>query len=206
MAELRLADHRLDLAYDLFSRAAQDYGDGEWGLHGQKGRADLDLYQHRFGPALATFARLAARPEAYWQYVGRISLEEARHQRTRFWIYVALLAALGAWTLGRLGLARQKLWPPPEELLWSAPVLVLMLLAAFAQPAEEAHAVVTVALGGVVLLWANGAFLRLRPPGRRWPLEAVLGVAQAAALLYCSVIANDLWMKFAETLTSGAER
>jgi hypothetical protein len=206
MAELRLADRRTDLAYALFDRAARDYGDGEWGLHGQKGRADLDVAAHRFAPALETYAKLAARPEPYWQYVGRISVDSARGERLRFYVYAALLLALGAWTAFRLGRARKQLWPPPEELTWSAPVLLLMLAAAIAQPPEEARAVVWVALGGAALLWANGAYLRARPPGRRWPLEALLGLAQAAALLYCAVIANDLWMKFAETLTNGAER
>ena len=87
------------------------------------------------------------------------------------------------------------------------PVVLVMLLAALSQPPEEARAVATVALGGAVLLWAHGAQLRAHPPSplARFLLGAI-GLGEAAALLYCAVVANDLWMKFAETLSNGAER
>jgi hypothetical protein len=208
MAELRLADHQFDLAYVLFDRAAREYPDTEWARHGQKNRADLDLYWHHFSAAIAAYDQLSKLPSPYWQYVGRMSLIQARSERVRFIIYAALVSGLVLLAAFRLGRARKQLWPPPEEVVYAAPVLMLMMLASLAQPSEEAHAVMTVTIGALLLLWANGAYWRAQPPKARWrwPFEALLGLVQAGSLLYCAVIANGLWLKFAETVTNGAER
>jgi len=207
MAELRLVDARADLALPLFARAARDFAGSEWGWEGEKGVADLDLARHSYASAIATYDRLATLPGPYWRYVGRTSAKAARAARRRWHVFL-LLAALLTIGLGvRLFRARRALWPPPEELTYALPVAAVMLLACLRQPAGEAHAVATVALGALVLLYAHGVHLRARAasaPARA--LEALLGLCEAAALLYCAVVASGLWARFAETLTSGAER
>jgi hypothetical protein len=56
------------------------------------------------------------------------------------------------------------------------------------------------------VLWANGVYLRARPPrAARRLVETALGLAQAAAVLYCAVVLNGVWSKFYETLVMGAE-
>lgn len=206
MAELRLADHRLDLARPYFERAARDYPQTEWGYQGLKGVADIDVAHHRYAPAIATYDALARLPLPYWEYVGRMAAISARQERLRWWLFLGLSVALCVSVVARLRAARQ-VWPPPEEATWALPVALVMLLAALGQPPEEGRAVITVAVGAVALLWAHGAQLRARPPGTAGRIFAgATGLLEAAALLYCAVIANDLWLKFAETLTSGAER
>jgi hypothetical protein len=207
MAELRLADHKLDDARAQFARAQADYPGTEWGWQGEKGVADLDVVRHRYTSAIASYDRLSRLPTPYWQYVGRMSGISARAEQHRWYAFVALMLAMVAGVALRLWRARGALWPLPEEVTFALPVAAVMLAAALAQPAEEAHAVCTVALGALVLLYAHGVHLRARAPAT-WVrvVEALLGLGEAAALLFIAVVANDLWMKFAETLTSGAER
>jgi hypothetical protein len=207
MAELRLSDGRADLARPLFTRAAALSPGSEWGHQGAKGLADLDAAAHRYGPALATYDRLAAIPDPYWSYIGRASGASARRERVRWFAFVGLAAALALGVALRLWRARGALWPPPEEASYALPVVAMMLLAAAAQPPAEARAVSTVAVGALALLYAHGVHLRARPEARGLRvLEGGLGLLEAVALLYCAVVANDLWLKFAETLVSGAER
>ena len=207
MAELHLADQRIDLARPLFARAAADYPGTEWGWQGQKGTADLQVVTHHYAPAITTYEKLSKLDSPYWQYVGRMSAVSAREEQKRWYIFLALCAGLLAGVVWRVFRARGSLWPLPEEATYALPVAGVMLAAAFAQPAAEAHAVTTVALGSLVLLYAHGVHLRARTPSRgARVLEGVVGLAEAAALLYCAVVANDLWMKFSETLSNGAER
>lgn len=207
MAELRLADHQLQLARPLLERAAHDYAGTEWGWHGVKGLADLDAASHHYEAAIAAYRQLEALPSPYWRYVGKMAVISAGEEQLRFRIYLVLTAALVGGVIFRASRARSALWPPPEELTYALPVVLVMLVAAMAQPPEEARAVVTVALGGALLLWAHGAQLRAHPPSTLARLLlGVIGLGEAAALLYCAVVANDLWMKFAETVSNGAER
>jgi hypothetical protein len=86
------------------------------------------------------------------------------------------------------------------------PLFVLMAAVAFGQPVDEGRAVRWLAFGAMGVLWLNGAYLRARPPRGAWRLVyGVLGLAQAAALLYVVVIACGLWDKFHDTLIMGAE-
>ena len=195
------------LAQPLFARAAADYAGSEWGWQGEKGVADLNVATHHYTPAIATFEKLSKLDSPYWQYVGRMAAIAAREEQRRWYVFVALCIGLVMGVGLRLYRSRGALWPLPEEAIYALPVAGVMLAAAFAQPASEAKAVATVAIGALVLLYAHGVHLRARAPSKRVRLlEGVLGLAEAAALLYCAVVANDLWMKFAETLTNGAER
>ena len=86
------------------------------------------------------------------------------------------------------------------------PVAALLALTSLGQPPSEAHAVQLVAVGGGLLVWLNAAYFQTHPPrGWRRPFEALLGVGQAAALLFCAVVLCGLWTKFLETMAAGAE-
>lgn len=207
MAELRLIDHHTDLAMPLLERAAHGYPDTEWGHQAEKSLADLLVGGHHYAAAIAIYEKLSKLPTDYWQYVGRMAAASAREQRTRWEIFLALVAALLAGIGYRIARARRQLWPLPDEVIYALPIALVMLAAAWAQSPEEAHAVVSVALGGMLLLYAHGVHLRsVELSWRTRLVESVVGLGEAAALLYCAVVANGLWLKFSETVLTGAER
>jgi hypothetical protein len=205
MAEMKLSDRDVDGAIALFAQAEHDHAGTEWGLHGAKGRADLEVSLHRYAGALETYARLEREPLPYWKYVARQAREAAIGARLRFYSALGLGLALALLVAYR-GVRGRKHWAVLEPLA-ALPVALLMVLGALRQAPPERDAVLCLTAGGMVLLWANAAYLQARPPGRlRAAAEVLLGLAQAAALLFCVVIANDLWMKFFETLVNGAEQ
>jgi hypothetical protein len=205
MARLRTTDRRHDEARALLARALREPPQGEWPLHAKKALADLDLESHRFEVAIAAFEELARSPIPLWRYVGTNAAENARGERVRFRIMLALVAALALLWLFRLRSMRPLL-PPPMELVYALPVLLLIVAAAASQEEPEAHALVTLGLGSVVLLWLNGAWARARlPRGRERWAHAFLGILQAFAMLYCAMIGNGLWEKMKDTIAMGAE-
>jgi hypothetical protein len=208
MAQLRVADQQPALGRAYFQRAYHEYPSTEWGLHGLKGLADLDLAERRYGDAIARYEALAASRDPFFRYVGRMAANKARGERLRVVLALGALAALGAlWALRLLRLGSwRRLWPPPTEVAYLLPLLLLMAAAASGQPAEEARAVRLLTLGALVTLWLGGAYLRARPPAGGWRfLHGLLGVLQAAALLYVAVQGSGLWDKFHDTLVMGAE-
>ncbi len=208
MSKLRHADGRDDLARSLLERTLREYRGTEWELHAIQGLADLDLKSHRYGRAIAGYETLARSPDPLFSYIGRYGALNARGERVRFDVFLGLLAALAALSLHRLWRSGwlRSLWPPPAELLYPLPVPLLMLVGSTALEVPERHTVITLALGGIALLWLNGAYLRARPPkGGGRVVQAALGIFQACALLYCAMIANGLWGKLVDTIAMGAE-
>lgn len=207
MARLRISDRRPEDARPLLERALRDSPPGDWPLHAKKGLADLDLEAHRFDRAIAAFDALAREPAPLWRYVGSSAAANARGERTRFYAMFALVLALALLWLSRVARAGVRmLWPPPTELVYVLPILLVMLAAATAQEEPEAHALVTLGLSAIALLWLNGAWLRARPPGPRSRYgQALLGLLQVASLLYCAMVGNGLWGKLMDTVAMGAE-
>jgi hypothetical protein len=208
MAQLRRSDRRGDLARPLLERVRRDYPTTDWALHAQKGIADLDVEAHHFASAIASYDELAKKPSPFWQYVGTQAAKVTRGERTRFYWLLAVAIAILALAAVRLWRGDLRaLWPPPVELVYALPLLVVMLLAATAQEHDESRAVVTVAMGAAVLLWLNGAHFRASRLaqagiGRR-SLAAALGAAQIAGLVYCALVMNNLWGKLADTVAMG---
>lgn len=193
-------------ATEAFLRARRDHPGTEWGLAGTKGLADLALADRRYGDASDLFAELTARPEPLWQYLGRQGLAEASTGRRLWLVFLFAVALLLALNPGRVLLARAPLWPAPPEALYVLPVFALLALAALAQPAAEARAVLWVSIGGLWLVLCNAAFFRARPPaGLARYRELLLGILQTAALLYCAIIASGLWQKLVDTVAMGPE-
>lgn len=204
MAQLSRNEYRNRPARELLERILRDYGATEWAHHAQQGLAELDLIDHQYASATARYQALAQEPSRLWSFIGRTGEERARGERWRFRLLLAVV--LGTLGLAALRIARaglRSLWPPPTELIYAAPILLVTLLAAPGQEHDEARAVVTMALGGAALLWLNGAWLRARR-GQRLA-QAALGVAQAAGLVYCALVWNGLWAKLIDTIAMGAE-
>jgi tetratricopeptide (TPR) repeat protein len=204
LGQLELADEHYDAAGAFFEQAVRAYPGTEWDLAGTKGLADLALWSHRYAQAVAHYQKLEQSSSPYFKFLGAAGVEEARATRVRDLLALGLAALLLSLAGLRLYVARP--WPLPEELIYAAPVAALMVLASFSQPADEGRAVAAVALGGWLLLGANAAYYRARPPkGLTLAREALLSVAQAAALVYCAVVANGLWGKLVVTLVVGPE-
>lgn len=206
-AQLDAIASDLPRARALFEQVRADYPGTDWALEASKGLADLALREHHFSQALEGYRALAARPEPFWSYTGRMALQDAKGEELRFAAMLAIaLGLVFGWGIAfaRAGIGR--LWPWPEELVYAGPLLGLLALAAFGQPGPERGAVLTVALGGAALLWLNGAWMRARPPSRGRLWRATFGLAQAVGLLFCAFAANGLWGKLMDTITMGVDR
>ena len=207
MAQLRRAGREPLLARPLLERLLRDFPPGEWSLHARQGLAELDLEDHHYQAAIARFRGLSAEPQPLWQFLGNAGVKRAQGERLRFFLALGFLgaaAALSLWRLRRSGGPRT-LWPPPDEVVYLGPVLLLVALAASAQEHDEAAAVLTLALGLFALLWLNGAWSRFRAGGPGKARRALLGGLQAGGLLYCALVFNHLWAKLIDTIAMGAE-
>jgi hypothetical protein len=167
-------------------------------------RADLELQQRHWAIAEDEYRAIAAPKGSRWEYEASERAEVARWAGLRqhaMWGLLAGLVTLAAWRTYR---GRRALWPPPEEVLWAGPLLVLMLAAALPRAPEERSAIALIALGGFVLLWVNGAWLKVHELSFSARVrESLLGLAQAAAALYCAIIASGLWDSVMNTFAAG---
>ena len=205
MAELRLSDNQVDEALQTFERVEREYANTEWGWHGARGRADLEVALHRYSRALETYAQLERLSQPYWQYIGRRARLETEAERRRYYLSLALL--LGLVVLGGYRLARAKDRLGAVELWGAAPVVLVVTLAGWGLQPGERGAVLSVVWAGFALLWASGAYWQGRAASRgRVALEVLLGLGQAAAVLYVSVVLNGLWGRFFETLVNADAR
>src|SRR5262249_4857607 len=121
---------------------------------------------------------------------------------------MGLAAAFGLLWAPRLWrlVGTRSLWPPPQEVVYPLPVLLLSAIASLGAPAAEGRGVRALALSAVILLWLNGAWLRARPPAGAWRVvHAALGLLQAGALLYAAVVLTGLWDKLHDTIEMGAD-
>jgi hypothetical protein len=207
-AQLRLADGKKNLAQSIFLRVRREYPGTEWALHSIKGLADLDLSSRRYGDAIAKYDLLAKSDLPFFQYVGRMAAQQTRGERLRFSGMLSLVVGfLLLWTLRLVWFTAWRiLWPPPVEVIYPLPILLLLLAASLGQPVDEARGIRMLALGGLLMLWLNGAYLRARRPAGGWRVvHAALGLGQAGALLYTSVVLSGLFEKFHDTLIMGAD-
>jgi hypothetical protein len=208
MARLRRMDERDDLAGPLLARALDVAKGTTWELPALKETADLEAAQRRFGRAIEIYDRLAGEQDAFWSTAGRLAAEDARAARGRWYLCCALLLALVALGGTRLALAARagrRPWVIPREAIIAAPIAGLLLIQAHLQPLAEAHAVGALTLGGFALLWITGVSVRgQRLTVKRRLAEIALGACQSAALFFCALVGNGLWLKFLETLVMGA--
>ena len=169
-------------------------------------QADVRLLEGAPDEAARLYRAIDAPRDSRWAYVASMQARRAVEEAARIrlaWLLTALLAAgcLACFAAGVRGGAT-----PPEEFLWVAPVLALLALAALTLSPAERAAVLCLALGGAVLVYAAALALRSRPPRGPWRAVAVLaGVAASAGLLYSSLVLSGLWLRVADTLAGGVE-
>lgn len=205
-AQLSRSDGDDEAAERSLERLLAFGGDSEWHRDAMLELAGLNVTRWRFAAAIAAFDTLAARSDGRWQYQAQTAAAQARSERTRLFAAFGIALLLVSIIVVRLFAARHALWPLTEEVVYAAPLAVLMLIAAAAEPKAEARAVSILALGGLALIWAHSTFLRGHRPSRAWRYaEPLFGGAQALGLLYCAIVSNNLWARFAETLATGAE-
>ncbi|MBK7865391.1 MAG: hypothetical protein IPJ65_43700 [Archangiaceae bacterium] len=209
MAKLLLWKGDEPRAVELFHRVAAEHPDTDLATESELALATLELGHLHFKWPLEIYKKHASSPDPKWRYLARKGLDDVRREYYLFLVFLAAVGVLLAFTALRAWLVRRakaSFWPPPEEVTYPLPVLGVVLLASLAQPAEAALAVRVFALGALALLWANGVYLRARPPQRFARLrEALLGVGQVVLLTYCALIVSGLWLKFLETLETGIE-
>jgi hypothetical protein len=208
MARLRLLDEQPDLARPLLERALALGRGTSWEPAATKELADLDAQAHHFGKAIAAYDHLARGGDDFWSAVGKASAIEARAERVRWLAFCGLFGLLVLIGGSRLVLAvraRAKPWRIPREAIVFAPFTALLVAGALTQEKAEAVAISEIALGGFVLLWIGGVTLRGRrlSAGRRVG-EILLGLVQTAALGYCCLAGNHLWVKLLDTVLHGA--
>jgi hypothetical protein len=169
-------------------------------------RADLQLAQRHWSKAEAAYRAIGAPAGSRWEYEANARGEIAQSSGRREQGVWVTLAAILALALYRAASLRRALWPPPEELVFAAPLLVVLAIAAVPRVPEERFAVLAVALGAAPLLWIHGAYLRARPlrPLRRLG-EAALGIVQAAGVVFCAVVVSGLWDSVVNTWMAGVE-
>lgn len=205
-AQQRLAQQRFADARRLLERAAGARPDDELALDLALTLADVDALEGRYDDAARRYESLHAPAGSRWEMQATLRGGAMRGQSQRRNL-MQVLVAISAVLIGtRLFRRRAHLWPPPEEVTWSAPVLLALGLAALARPAQERGAVLLVCVGGAGLLWLTGSTLRQR--ALRWPSrlgELLVGAFLCASLLFCAIVVCDLWPRVADTFAAGTE-
>ena len=135
----------------------------------------------------------------------------------RWYVRAWIVAALGLLALlaslveaARRGGYRRPRLRPPVEVLFLAPAAAVLVGVALTTHQLMAPAVLLLSIGGLVLAWLSGATLdTLRARGREVRMRALLHVTicffAVAALLYVSLVRDDLLEMVIETVRFGPE-
>ncbi|HTJ45117.1 MAG TPA: hypothetical protein VL463_23585 [Kofleriaceae bacterium] len=188
----------------------------------KKALADVMLARGDYGDAEDAYAALrggAGRAEAQ-------ALDEAmrvlstRRGRWRYQLGCALFLALalagaiaiarrdaGSWRSAGRALAR-----PPTEVLFAAPVAVLLVFLAWTNDPTVGVAVAYIAGGGLALAWLSGALL-VSARARRGAVSlaralahAGTSLAAAVAIAYLAIMRAGIWDLLVETFAHGHDR
>lgn len=131
--------------------------------------------------------------------------------------YLVAWIALGLAVLGLLGSLveaslrggpRRPSLRPPTEVLFLAPVAVVLVVIAFAARAVVAPAVAQISIAGIVFAWLSGATLDLlRVRGRGVRIRSIVHAlacgAGAIAIGYIAIVHGELLELLAETVQAG---
>lgn len=115
---------------------------------------------------------------------------------------LSLRIGAGSWRRAGRALAR-----PPGEVLYMAPVAVVLVASALTGHEDIAPAVTLILVGGVAVTWLSGAGLAAAPPGARLrPLLHVLGSAAGVlAIAYIALHRTRLLDLIVSTVRFGPE-
>ncbi len=122
------------------------------------------------------------------------------HLHVALWLVLAALAVAAAAGVRRIGWRR--IARPPGEVLFVAPIALVLAGVATTGNPLVARAVWTLAIAGVAIAWLSGALLAARP-GRLW----IAGVAlvAAACVAYLALDHGSLATMIAETWRTGPQ-
>lgn len=177
----------------------------EWTARGKKTYADQLLQKGQLGQARAMFLSLSDHPAPLWQKAAAEGISAVSQAETR-----RLLATLCGltWAASLLWLAvrhRQRLWPPPVEVLYYVPVgLFFVLTAALLQNGVFVRPLLVLVVGGGVLCWLSAAAARAGR-ARRLAFGLAWRAVLAALLCYLAIERQGLWELVLETLRNGPE-
>jgi len=145
--------------------------------------------------------------------------EQLATERTRGWIRRGLWAVLALLLagavlavrrdVGSLAVGARRLARPPIEVVFLAPLAVLMIIVAYRGNPLVAHAVRDIAIGGVVVAWISGALLEVvrarhgSVPMQRAMIQGLLVLVAVATLAYLALDRDHLLDLVRETWRGG---
>jgi tetratricopeptide (TPR) repeat protein len=204
-AQVLLGAGRYGEGRALLEKVVRD-ATGDSQLDAKLALAEASFAEGKFRQAEGEYAALRAPAGSRWEYQAQMRAVEAHAAATReLWLWFAAASLLAVLAVEVIQ-SRRSLLPPPDEFVWSGPVLVLFAIAGLTRPPGERFSVVAIALGGMVLAWVDGAWLRQRrlaPAARAG--AAVVALGQVAALVFCAVVAGGLWPRLIDTIAGGVE-
>jgi len=209
---------RLAAAQRRFAEIAARWPGSTHAAQAIRGAAGVALEAHDWDRADELARQLPTADEADRVLREELFYRTARGRRFDFWYRVAWFVLVGC-TLALVGSlleARRRGGrspiprKPPVEVLFLAPVSVVLLAVALTTHRAMAPAVAILSVGGLALAWLSGMTLELlrahrRPLGLRAAIHAALCVAAVAALAYIVLTHDDLLEMMIETIRFGPD-
>lgn len=209
IGNVRLSLGDRDGAAAWFGRLSRDHPDSPWAGRGQLGLADIASEEHRYGAAVAIYARAAGDKDAVVRERARIRSAQVlalRARQRRAWAAAAFALAWVSLLVASVVRLRARVLPLPAELRIAGPVLVVLALFSLRQEPAPRAAVLEVAAAGAVLATVSGLRLRAVAQGPcARGLHAALTVAALFACAYAAACRNELVGSVLETFRAGAE-
>jgi len=211
---------RYEAALRRYLAAAERYAAPEARFDALRGAGDMALALHRFDEAERHYRALDPRGDPGRAAAIADALTGIREARGRWhWLWLSLIASTAGFlalivslAAGRPRASLRALWPPPSEVLYLAPVAVVLSAVAYTDYPGLGPAVTAVSAGGVAATWLSGAGLtRWRRLGARPRRALAIGHALAAGLailglVYAALYAADLLDAVVDTLRHGPEQ
>lgn len=210
---LRLGDEAA--ANQHFATLHQRFPRSLWSAQGHRAQAEADLRARRISAARSHYEALHAFPEAPWPLIGSDGLRACQAATLRLrlaisaWLFLGLAMAIAAWR------GRTRLWPPPFEVWYYAPLsLFLSAVALWAQGGALALPIAVLGLAGTAVAWlgaaAAQAWVARQGAGQTRSLPRLfLGLAlralAVAAICFLVIYHFNLVEIVAETLRNGPD-
>jgi hypothetical protein len=223
-AALWLADwlrrtRRLTAAQDQYAAVVARWPGTPHAEAALRGGAGCAIEAHAWSLAEELASRLPVADAAQREVRDDLLAAAARGRRRARWYVAAWLAIAGALAallgslveaIARSGRGARKALRPPIEVVFLAPVALVIVGVAFTAHRLIAPAVAAISAGGLALSWLSGAALdELRASGRPHRLRSVAQVAVClvgiAALAYIALMRDALLDTVIETVRFGPE-
>ncbi len=210
---LRLGDEAT--AQRNFAELHQRFPRSLWSAQGHRAQAEAALRARRIGTARSHYEALHAFPEAPWPLIQTEGLRACQAATLRLrlataaWLFLAAAATLAALR------GRRRLWPPPFEVWYYAPLSIfLAAVALWAQGGALALPIAVLGLAGTAVAWLGAAAAQeltlTAPTGAprslsRLLLGLALRACAVAAICFLVIYHFNLVEIVAETLRNGPD-